>query len=145
MYALEVAPEDVRLTLDWLEGAGFNLANGRGGPTESFGDVCLNFVGPADVRIVRDRGQWDVTVGPTGGVRPYSLAVLDAARLQRDWEPPDLNYGAVPKALPAGVTWMEVLPAVVKWIGEPGSVEAAEQAESVARQKMAERLGFKAT
>lgn len=141
-YAREIAPEQVRLTLDWLETEGFSLKSATGGRTASFGDVCLDFVGIAVVRVVRDRSQWHVDVGPSGGTRRFSVAVLDAARRQVDWVYPTLEDGELPEMLPPGVVWTEVVPAVVEWIGRPGSVEAAELTDSQARQVMAERLGL---
>jgi hypothetical protein len=134
----EVASNDVRDTLTWLDHRGFQLAYSTGGGYAGFGDVLLLFTGPADVKIVRDRGQWDLTVRPKSDASYYSLAVLLAAHAGTDWEPPvepDLSA-----QLPPGVSWREALPMVIEWLEQPGSVAAARLANARASEVWRQRL-----
>lgn len=140
-YAYEVGNSDVTATLDWLEGAGFALAESLGGRDEGFGNIYLLFGGHGQVRIVRDRSQWDIAVGFEAGTRLYGLAVLTAARDRSTWQYPSLDPGALPTQLPPGLVWRDELPSVIQWLHEPGSAEEAERVDAEARRVMRERLG----
>ena len=61
-------PTDVRGALTWLAGAGFAVRSQRGGRTESFGNVLIEWERPPmGVQVVRDRGQWLVDIAAGGG------------------------------------------------------------------------------
>jgi hypothetical protein len=66
-YAFGNAPPDVRGALTWLAGAGFAVRSQRGGRTESFGDVLIEWERPPmGVQVVRDR-EWLVDIAVGGG------------------------------------------------------------------------------
>lgn len=138
-YARKKAPDDVQRAFDWLISNGFQLAASEGGETAAFGDVFLHFSGAAEVRIVRDRVQWDIQIGPAGQDTLYGLAVLVAASHDIPWVPPDLAPGELPPQLPPGVVWQDVVPAVVRWLQNPGADDAARRADEAAREVMRQR------
>ncbi|WP_319461439.1 hypothetical protein [Micromonospora sp. RTP1Z1] len=141
-YVEEVASHDVRATLAWLDDAGFRLAASQGGRRESFGDALLVFSGDAKVRIVRDRGQWDVAVSPAAGGAWFSLAILTAAREGRDWETPAVDFSAgPPRQLPCGISWRHSLPTALEWLKQPGSTEALKQTDARARDRLRRQFG----
>jgi hypothetical protein len=141
-YVEEVANDDVRATLAWLDDAGFRLTASQGGRRESFGNALLVFSGDAAVRIVRDRGQWDVAVSPATGGAWFSLAILTAAREGREWEPPAVDFSAgLPCQLPYGISWRHSLPAAFEWLKQPGSTAALKQADAQARERLRRQLG----
>ena len=141
-YVEEVASDDVRAALAWLDDAGFRLTASHGGRRESFGDALLVFTGDAAVRVVRDRGQWDVAVSPAAGGAWFSLAVVTAAREGRDWEAPAVEFSAgLPRQLPYGVSWRHSLPTALEWLKQPGSTEALKQTDTRARERLRRQLG----
>jgi len=140
-YVEENAGSDVRATLAWLDDAGFRITESLGGRGESFGNALLVFSGDVDVQIVRDRGQWDITVAPQCDGRWYSLAVLAAAQAGHDWEPPERNpSAALPDQFPPGIVWRQTLPSALEWLKLPGSATALEQTNARARQRMLDYL-----
>jgi hypothetical protein len=141
-YIGEVANDDVRATLAWLDDAGFRLTAGQGGKRESFGNALLVFSGDAEVKIVRDRGQWDIAVSPAPGGSWFSLAILTAVREGRGWEPAAINFSAgVPGQLPCGIGWRDSLPTALEWLKQPGSTAVLKQADARARERLRRQLG----
>jgi hypothetical protein len=141
-YVEEVANDDVRATLAWLDEAGFRLTASRGGRRESFGNALLVFSADAEVRIVRDRGQWDLTVSPGAGAGWFSLDVVTAAREGREWEPPAVDFSAgLPCQLPEGTSWRHSLPIGLEWLSQPGSTDELKQTNARAREALRRQLG----
>lgn len=140
-YALAIANADVHATLEWLRSTGFALVESSGGPDESFGNVYLLFGGPARVKIVRDRSQWDVAVGRPGRGPLYSLSVLTAARDGIEWQYPALRSGELPSQLPPGLVWSVEVPVVVSWLHMDGAAERADEAAEQARDVMRKHIG----
>jgi hypothetical protein len=103
--------------LDWLAHDGFLLTAERGGPGESFGNLLVEFERPPlAVRVTRDKGQWLIDVAPARG-EFISLHVLITAWDGSTPAPRDRQAGdSLPEALPEGVEWRVVLPAVVSWL-----------------------------
>lgn len=139
-YAHEAATDDVRDTLTWLDRAGFQLTYSAGGSQDAFCDAMLFFRGPPDVKVVRDRGQWDIALRPKGDAGYYGLAVLLAARDGSDWEPAVADGPDLPAQLPPGVAWQEAVPAVIEWLGQPDSLAVARLAQARASQVKRQRL-----
>lgn len=117
-YARETATEDVRATLAWLDGHGFQLQRAIGGRAESFGNLLVQF-GCDDaltVEIVRERSQWSCQVG-TPGLPLHPLNVLITAM---DDEPPRIPPRRIgdplPDQLPEGLTWATALPRIIEWL-----------------------------
>lgn len=138
--ALGAASDDVRDTLTWLDDMGFQLASSRCGRHESFGDTLLLFTGPVDVKIIRDRGQWDMTVRPNNDASYYSLAVLLAAYEGTALESASAGASDMPAQLPPGVAWREVLPTVIEWLGKPGALAAARAVNARSSEVLRQRL-----
>lgn len=117
------APEDVRRTTDWLEVEGFALVEDdtERGP---FGSYWVFVGGSTEIRIrvVVDRGQWWLDVGP------FQFDLLVAAQRGQDYrecfprsgEPPR----PLPEQLPDGISWRETLPTVLDWMVECDDVGA---------------------
>jgi len=131
----------VRATLEWLENAGFAVVESSGGPDEAFGNVYLLFGGPARVRVVRDRSQWDIAIGRPGGQSLYSLSVLTAARDGVAWQYPALRTDELPLQLPPGLVWSVEVPSIVSWLHMDGATERAEMTAAQARDVMRKNLG----
>jgi hypothetical protein len=117
-YAREVATDDVRETLDWLVANGFSVTRSEGGPGEAFGDVLLELErgGVETVSIVRDRSQWACDIG----AHPIQRQPLDVLLTAMTGEAPARRSGSLDEPLadqlPPGVTWRDVIPALLEWL-----------------------------
>ena len=102
------------------------------------GSAILVFTRSREVTVLRDRSQWDISVGLTPGGHALSLGVLDAARLGIEWDPGPHRPVGVPFAsqLPEGLSWSATLPLVLAWLDEPGSDSVVEVASAKARERM---------
>lgn len=137
-YARSRATPDVRATLDWLERDGFTVTHERGGLGESFGNVLLEFE-RADVRvqIVRDRGQWMISVRPAGVCEFKSLNVLITAMRGDEPQPGQGSLGeTLPEQLPVGARWAADVPQVVEWLAETDRSPEISDADSRWRDAM---------
>jgi hypothetical protein len=133
-YVEEMATADVRATIDWLDRAGFRLAASQGGRGEAFGNALLVFSLDLAVRIVRDRGQWDIAVSLPDGSAWFGLAIVTDAREGRDWQPPAITRdGDLPEQLPDGLSWRDHLPPALAWLRQPGSEAVLQRANARAR------------
>ena len=137
-YAREIATDDVRETLTWLEGHGFRVHRAIGGRTESFGNLLLDLAGERDasVEIVRDRTQWSCAIS-TGDTPKHPLNVLITAM---DDEPPTIPPGRLrdplPEQLPPGVVWTTAVPRIIEWLISSDRREALDAASRQWRTAM---------
>ncbi|HSF26516.1 MAG TPA: hypothetical protein VLC50_03265 [Actinomycetes bacterium] len=134
-YIEAVAPEDVLATLRWLTAHGYEVSRAVGAG-EHMGSALVVFSHSREVTVLRDRGQWDISVALSPGGTPLSLAVLNAARLGVAWDPGPhrpLDEPLAPQ-LPEGMIWHETLPLVLEWLDQPGATAAVEAAAAQARE-----------
>jgi hypothetical protein len=102
----------------------------------------LVFSGEVDVTITRDRGQWDIAVAPVPGER-FGLAVLIAAREDREWEPPAVDDSAgLPPQLPGGISWRDSLPTSIAWLRQPGSIDTLRRVNVLASARLRRQYGL---
>jgi hypothetical protein len=129
-YTLEVAPADVRATLDWMTEVGFYIRTERGGRDESFGNVLLDFERPPTaIRLIRDRGQWTLGLA-LDGRHFVGLQVLLNARDGGEFLTPDHDPVApLPEVLPEGGSWASAVPEVLAWLAERDRSEEIECAQ----------------
>jgi hypothetical protein len=118
-YAMEKAPPDVQGALRCLSDAEFAVRIERGGPTESFGNVLLEWERPPTVvRVVRDRGQWLIDIA-ADGVEFDWLQVIMNAMDGGEFIVPDRELGdPLPETLPEGVAWSTAVPTALSWLTE---------------------------
>ena len=116
-YALEKAPPDVRAALDWLTTAGFRVRGERGGRTESFGSILVEWEHPPlAVRVVRDRSQWIVDIA-LDGTDFVGLQVVLNAIDGGTFVVADRELGVpLPETLPEGVAWSAAVPQALTWL-----------------------------
>jgi hypothetical protein len=79
-------------------------------------------------------------VRPKNDASYYGLAVLLAAYEGTNWERASAGASDMPAQLPPGVAWREVLPVVIEWLAEPGSVAAARAVQARSSEVMRQRL-----
>jgi hypothetical protein len=122
-YIASKAPEDVLLTMAWLRDNGWHLTRASVWE-ESFGNAVAEFrKADVEVQIVRDRGQWMVSVRLSTWDDWTDLAlVLDAKSGRTQWDEPSGNPSDN-NQLPVGVKWAETLPDVVKWLATTENVQ----------------------
>lgn len=139
-YARETATEDVRATLAWLDGHGFQLQRAIGGRAESFGNLLVQFGGDDDitVEIVRDRSQWSCQIGTLD----LSLHPLNVWITAMDDEPPRIPPRSIgdplPDQLPDGLNWATAVPRIIEWL-----TAASDRREAVERASKQWRAAMK--
>ena len=102
---------------------------------ETFGNALAEFgKGDREVQIVRDRGQWMVSLRLVNWNDWIDLGlVVDAKNGRTEWDEPSGNPYEN-NQLPIGVNWAETLPDAVEWIA------TAENAELKLDELTAERF-----
>jgi hypothetical protein len=123
-YIASRAPGDVLLTLTWLKEAGWHPTMARIWE-ESFGDADIDFRrADAEVRIIRDRGQWMLSLRMADWTEWIDLElVLDAKGGRTEWDEPSGNPYENSQ-LPVGVEWAETVPGAIQWLTTTEDVES---------------------
>jgi len=133
------AAKDVRDTIGWLQSEGWELTSSRGGPTESFGNVLLEFRRSRwTITVTRDRSQWMLDVEPEGWKVKTDLDPVIRVMKALPYPPHDSRSSSRPLAgqLPPGVSWRRELPVALDWMqSTPG-------AEEMVRKKQHERARY---
>lgn len=133
---LAVATSDVADAVAWLlaEGA---LVTGEEAP-HGMGFAALELeLSGAQVRMVRDRGQWMLDLRLRG--QPWlQLDLVHAVRTGGgDWGSAEGRTGPLPDQLPAGLSWRRELPEALAWLRS--TADAVEKTAAMGRVR-AERL-----
>lgn len=140
-FVVDRASADVLDALKWLLEAGFTItyADGR---NAGFGNICLRFEHEdVHVEVVRDRGQWSLSLA-ADGVPDTSLNVLLAAqgRYRFGWFRHEDGEHALPEQLPPGVLWSVEVPATIEWIRSADRKQEIDSANQAGRRAMAEHF-----
>jgi hypothetical protein len=125
------ATEDVRATIAWLEDQAYQLTDHQIAADGS-SNMVLAYTGATTVRIVYDRTQWSMAIGPGIGAKPIPFDLLVAASHGVDYEicfPNACTPAALPDQLPGGVSWPNTLPVILDWIPGAGVTEAVARAQ----------------
>ena len=117
-YVEGCASTDVLSTISWLRTKGWRPVSARGGPSESFGDVLVEFAkGDGRITITRDRSQWQMSLRPAGWSDRFDLdIILDTINGRTDWQAQEPFARPLPGQLPPGVAWAESVPQVLEWL-----------------------------
>jgi hypothetical protein len=133
-YVASEAPEDVLRTMAGLRDNGWRATRSWVRP-EMFGTALAEFrkVDGED-QIVRDRGQWMVSIRLADWNDWVDLGlVVDAKSGRREWDEPSGNPYEN-KQLPVGIKWADAVPDALEWIA------TTENAESKLDELRAERF-----
>ena len=141
-YAMTVAPDDVRRTLQWLSERGYTVAESRGPAKEAFGNLLLQLAsGASAVTVIRDRSQWlcDIESPAWHCKAPLHvlLTAISGKEPLREWRDPEEH---LPEQLPPGVAWADAVPAVLEWGAAEDRTEAVRSADTMWRSEMRERF-----
>ena len=132
---LGVATPDVADAVEWLLAAGANLTRADG--PHGMAVATIEFaMDDAQVRMVRDRGQWTLDVRLAG--QPWlQLDLIHAARLGDAYRWPSVRRSAhdLPEQLPVGLSWRRELPTAFAWLR--ATADAADQVENMGRVRAA--------
>jgi hypothetical protein len=114
---ISIAPADIVDTIAWLADEGWSPASGQGGREEPFGDVVVEFAkGGGAIKIVRDRGIWELTLRLSSWRTWFDLGIImDTKSGRTNWKSLlDRNPYEVTQ-LPEGVRWIQALPEILSW------------------------------
>lgn len=116
-FARTNATEDVATAIRWLLENGFGVTGDSGPPYSSFGFLVDLEDEIVQVRLLLDRSQWFIELGYRGDDR-FGLHVLESAMEGTQAETPrkrDIGE-PLPRQLPDGVSWADIVPPVVRWM-----------------------------
>lgn len=137
---LGVATPDVAGAVAWLLSEGAVVTEKEDPHGMGFALVQFAFDDGAEVRMVRDRGQWMMDLRSSG--QPWLQFDL-VHRITSNYEPDAetengrRRYGGdMPPQLPVGVSWREHLPSALIWLHR--TADAADQVKQMARVRMRE-------
>jgi hypothetical protein len=134
-YVQETAPTDVLETVAWLQSTGWQVEEVQGGRGESFGNVLVDFEkGQTRIRLVRDRGQWLLTIRPADWSETYDFQVIAQALTGMTLDKLSERSGtSLPEMVPTNVIWVETLPAALDWLSMTPGAES--QLQELRRQR----------
>ena len=109
-YVASEAPEEVLRTMSWLRDNGWRPTTGWVRP-EAFGNALAEFrKADSEVQILRDRGQWIVSIRLADWNDWVDLGlIVDAKSGRTDWGEPSGNPYEN-KQLPVGIKWVDTVP-----------------------------------
>ena len=123
-YVASEAPEDVLRTMAGLRDNGWRATRSWVRP-EMFGDALAEFrKADGEDQIVRDRGQWMVSIRLADWNDWVDLGlVVDAKSGRREWDEPSGNPYEN-KQLPVGIKWADTVPDALEWIATTENAES---------------------
>lgn len=109
-------------TVDLALRSGFAVRSERGGRSESFGNVLVEFERPPlALRLTRDRGQWTIDIAPDGRAFQALHVLLAAKSGQEPWLADGEPFR---EQWPHGVRWKIAVPDLLQWLEDSDRSDA---------------------